>query len=376
MMAQVFYRKRFSSYLGEQRAIDDIITQFIPDGGGLACDFTYSVLPTPTPTSSPTATPTVTPTNTPTVTPTNTTTPTPTVTPSPTITPTNTETPTPTPTPSPTPGPAFDPDAAVYLADVLSAGGTLNATISAATNTLFTDLKSNGLYSKLDILYLMLGQTSGSTALNAIRTNNAFDITWNNVDDLTFNYSGVTGGGSGYGNTNYIPSVQASPTDISFGVYHTTGNFGAANGEQFTWGGFDGTNLISNYGNTGTNLYSIYGYNTTWNTTSQNIGSQGFGGSWIGTFDSSNTKSLFHNISSSNSSITGTTSGAASGTAALSTQSFYLFTLNLNGSPYAPNYFTGRIQNFFVGQYLTSSEVSIIDGLINTFQTTLGRNTY
>lgn len=77
-MAQVFHKKKFSSYLGEQRAIDDIVMSFTED-----------ILPSPTPTPpnpSPTPTPSITPTNTstPTVTPTNTSTPT--VTPTPTIT--------------------------------------------------------------------------------------------------------------------------------------------------------------------------------------------------------------------------------------------------------------------------------------------------
>ena len=70
-MSRVFYRKRFSDYLGEQRAIDDIITFYEPDPS-----------PTPIPvTPTPTPTPSVTPS----------------VTPNPTITPTQTKTPTPTP---------------------------------------------------------------------------------------------------------------------------------------------------------------------------------------------------------------------------------------------------------------------------------------
>jgi hypothetical protein len=54
-MAQVFYRKKFSYYLGEQRALDDIVVQYQP-----------LVPPTPTGTPSPTNTPTPTNTTTPT----------------------------------------------------------------------------------------------------------------------------------------------------------------------------------------------------------------------------------------------------------------------------------------------------------------------
>jgi hypothetical protein len=95
-MPQVFYRKRFSDYLGEQRAIDDIVQFFQP----VPSSTPLPVTPTPTPT------PSITPTNTLTPTPTNTTTPTvtPTNTSTPTVTPTNTSTPTVTPTVTPTIG--------------------------------------------------------------------------------------------------------------------------------------------------------------------------------------------------------------------------------------------------------------------------------
>jgi hypothetical protein len=88
-MARTFYRKQFSNYLGEQRAIDDIVLFFTQD---------LSPSPTPTPSITPSHTPTSTipstPTPTTTQTPTNTQTPTVTN----TQTPTNTSSPTPTPT--------------------------------------------------------------------------------------------------------------------------------------------------------------------------------------------------------------------------------------------------------------------------------------
>jgi len=111
-MSRIFYRKKFSDYLGEQRAIDDIITFFTQDIGPTPTptpsNTPFPITQTPTPTVSVTVTPTPSFTATPTLTPTNTATPTPTktagVTPSPTrtltatptLTPTNTQTPTPT----------------------------------------------------------------------------------------------------------------------------------------------------------------------------------------------------------------------------------------------------------------------------------------
>jgi hypothetical protein len=111
-MSKVFYRKKFSDYLGEQRAIDDIVMFFEPDPSPTPSPVTPTPTPTPsitptrtlTPTPTITRTPTTTPTNTqtPSVTPTNTATPTVTPTVTPTIGLTPTQTPTKTLTPSPT----------------------------------------------------------------------------------------------------------------------------------------------------------------------------------------------------------------------------------------------------------------------------------
>jgi hypothetical protein len=155
-MPQVFYRKKFSDYLGEQRAIDDIVQFFQPDGGITPTPTPVPVTPTPTPSITPTntptntGTPTNTPTNTqtPTNTPTNTGTPTntPTITRTPTQTPTNTKTPTQTPTNTPTPSsPAVYSTAGVVSSqlcgvDIIS-GGTFTITYSGnpySLNTIYS----------------------------------------------------------------------------------------------------------------------------------------------------------------------------------------------------------------------------------------------
>jgi hypothetical protein len=277
------------------------------------------------------------------------------------VTPTPTTTKTPTPTPTTTP--SFDADAAAYLSAVLLTGGTLSPTISAATNTLFTQLKSNSLYNDIDVLYLMVGQTAASTALNAKRTKSQFDITWSNVANLTFNTSGVTNNSNGYGNTNYNPSVEASATNTSWGIYHTAGNMG---GETYSFGAIStsgGVRVINHYFVGGNNM-TVYGYTNSFVSMIATASAQG---SWIGTFNSSNLKNLARNGVSS-------TAVSAIGTVALPTVTNYLFTANLNNSAYNP--FTGRIQSFFITKYLTPAQVTTFDTIINTFQTSLGRNFY
>ena len=87
--------------------------------------------------------------------------------PSPTPTPSVTVTPTMTPTPTPTLPPAGDPDALAYLSDVVAAGGTTDATIDAAVETLFVDLKSAGVYNDLVAFYPLVGGVAASNLINA-----------------------------------------------------------------------------------------------------------------------------------------------------------------------------------------------------------------
>jgi hypothetical protein len=127
-MAKVFYRKQFSDYLGENRAIDDIIVRFEAD------PIPPSPSQTPSPTKTPTPTPTPTLTRTPTLTPTNTSTPTTTPSTTPTRTPTRTptQTPTTTPTPSATQGLRLT---ELYVNSDFASGGC-DDTISGGTNAI------------------------------------------------------------------------------------------------------------------------------------------------------------------------------------------------------------------------------------------------
>jgi hypothetical protein len=284
--------------------------------------------------------------------------------------------PTPTPTTTNTPTPtraAFDADAATYLNAVLVSGGTgITSTVSAATNTLFTSLKSAGLYTKLDVFYPMLGGTAASTALNGKRiSGTTFDIFW--VGPMTFNSSGATGSPAGaYGNTRYVPRTHASPSNHSDGFYAVGGNLGGGNGETFPMGVYEAPLLSQIAYNSATNILQVYGYNTTPPFYQATLTAD-VNGSYISNFDATPTKSGYRNWSSSNKQVV---SGATVGSAILPSFETYLFVLDLNGSPYTGQYYTGRIQFAFMGKSFTPSEVETLDGIINTFQTTLGRNTY
>jgi hypothetical protein len=100
--------------------------------------------------------------------------------------------PTPTPTPTPTPAPSGDTDATAYLAAVVATGGTVDGTITAAVNTLFEDLKTAGIYSKLDVLMPMVGSTKASMLLNAVDPTNSLWGWTEYGGAVTYNVSGMS----------------------------------------------------------------------------------------------------------------------------------------------------------------------------------------
>jgi hypothetical protein len=254
-MSKIFYRKKFSDYLGEQRAIDDIVQFYQPDGGVTPTPTPVPVTPTPTPSITPTRTltptPTSTPTNTPSVTPTSTLTPTPSITPTntntptttttPTVTPTNTSSPTPTntqtptntPTPSVSPGPAYDPDAQAFFNRVSAAGGTLTTAEKNATNQLVLDLKSYSIWADIQVAYPMVGGTNASCSQNLISS--SFTGTFNG--GWTFTSSGALPDGINgtYMDTAWNPSIVSDVDNNHYGIYTTQNEPGDA-----SYGVFDG----------------------------------------------------------------------------------------------------------------------------------------
>ena len=136
-----------------------------------------------------------------------------------------------------------DADATAYLAAVVSAGGTTDATIDAAVDTLFTDLKTAGVYSKIYAFYPYVGGTAGShiinanlnTSYNQVRsggwtddssgalpngTNASSDTQLLPSSVLTKNNTGLWTYVSGSGKNDY----QA---DLGTGTYNTTNQFTA-----------------------------------------------------------------------------------------------------------------------------------------------------
>ena len=208
--------------------------------GGLIPDILYpgpppSPSPTPTPsnTPSPTPTPSITPSLTPTQTATPTLTPTPSITPSltptktPTPTPTKTITPTPTltPTPSSSPPPPGYNEADLYLNTIVANGAVgVDAGVSGATRTMFNQLFTQGLWTKLDAFWPFLGQVAATHKFNAknpVDADSAFRLTF--VGGWTHDANGITPDGiTTDANTYIVPSSAMTLTDSSMGYYYSS----------------------------------------------------------------------------------------------------------------------------------------------------------
>jgi hypothetical protein len=316
--------------------------------------------PTPSITASPTQTPTPSITASPTQTPTPSITASPTQTPTPSVTATNTPTPTLTPSSSP---PPTDPDAAAYLERVLLSGGTLNVTISAATNTFFTTLKSTGVYSKMKAMYPFVGGTAASHAINAL-TSTQYTITW--FGGMTHGVSGSTGNGTnGYGRTGYL-NGSWSANSISQGFYQITENTPTSSFETII-GGFGSVPYVqigTNYTFSSQNRYGIRNGLDTFFLTANTGNIDGF---YINNRNSSTIIGLYrcNNL---------VLSGSNTYTTGVGTLQQFIFALSENNNPSVGTYANQTLSFAFIGDGFTTQQMTDLYNAVQAYQTSLGRS--
>jgi hypothetical protein len=283
--------------------------------------------------------------------------------------------PTPTPIPpTPTPSPvAGDPDATAYLAAVVSAGGTVDSTITSATNTLFEDLKSAGIYSKLDVFYPMIGGT-----YNSIRIEGKLQTSYYLTEGGSWTY-GVSGATTtsntthnSYLDTGFNPSTLSTRADTSYSHYWVNSySMTPANDRYFAGSYSSGNNMWATNPYDSSNWQYVAYVNSTqlsaFNPTSTGALS---GGMFISSqYSSSGTDYNSGWINTVASSVV-TMAGAGN----LPNSNFYFGNLSLNNSPYQG--IPGTYSFGHIGSSLTNSEMSDLADIVNAFQTTLGRNVY
>jgi hypothetical protein len=334
---------------------------------------TPSITPTISLTPSPTPTISLTPTNTPTPTISLTPSITPTLTLTPSITPTISVTPSLTPSITPTQSsiPSGTTEADAYLSAVVAAGGTgITSTVSAATRTLFTSLVSNNLYNKIDVMYPMLGGNAAGCKFNAKDPrdlNAAFRLTFNG--GLTFDASGMTGNGSnGYADANWsVINLNRYSAHMSFyNTLRTTTTGRIEMGASQQTGSPQSTyDLFIDFGGPS---FERGG----------SIDTNGVGLSFTSSANSANTGCFV--VSRTGDTFTGL---YKNGVSELTSTKVTNGSINVNlgigarlGSTTTQGYTDRRCGFASAGSGLTASEVSTLSTIINTWATSIGRNTY
>lgn len=324
--------------------------------------------PTPTPVISPTPQPSPSPTPSPSITPT----PSSTITPTPTITPTATITP--TPTPSATPSPAFDSDAQAYIDALITAGETgITPTISAATDTLFTTLKTGGVYSKLMALYPFFGTTAATQKFNMVDPRDADDayrLTFGG--GVTHTTDGLKGDGvNGFARTYIKPYTAFTINNIhaSFEKYVSI-----AGSDPHDYGAKNTINSLrwrSETERTGTAEFFQYYFNDGTKNYIETTNSTPRAGYFYNGY-SGTTGVLNYNNGGELITITGMTNE----TSAFNLASNDITLLSRNGTSNNPDggtYSKAGYSHFSFGEALSSSEQTTLYNAINAFNTSIGR---
>ncbi len=131
-------------------------------------------------------------------------------------------------------GSSYDTDYQNYL-DYLSSN-TITAPSSGQQdiqNQLILDLKSNGIYSNLNVLYLLANDGSKEAGYVNIINPGTYNITENGTVTWTSN-QGVAGNGtSGYLNTGFSPSLITDPTEQEYSIFINTIDSGSGTVRMF-----------------------------------------------------------------------------------------------------------------------------------------------
>lgn len=248
---------------------------------------------------------------------------------------------------------SLDPDAQAFI----TATGITDSTQQGAINQLVLDLKSANIWSKMQVIYPIVGGTATTHKYN-LKDPRDLDVAYRlDFNNITHSAAGAAGAGIGsFADTHWIPNQQT----FTNGVHWSANISVEATNSKYNMGiaqlGTDWA-LINDYGTNNLDYWQAGtgGYMTA--ATASGIGYT------LGTSNGSNARELYVDGSLANSDTTGTISSTASISA-------YLF--GVNGGA-ASEYSEDTIDFVTIGEYLTATEVAALNTAKNTFNTTLGR---
>ena len=250
-------------------------------------------------------------------------------------------------------GSSYDADAQAFL----TATGITDLTISNAINDLVIDLKADGIWNKMKAIYPFVGGTAFTHKWN-LKDPRDLDVAFRIAFNGTFTHSsnGIAGDGStAFADTFFIPSANLTATSQHISIYSRTnsaqavrdcGSYSVSSEAMVMacrWsdnnGYFDiGSNFVANF------MVDSLGY-------------------YLVRKNITNQSSILKNGLLLNTATSGDT---------ISNRNIYISALNNNNTATA---FSNRQYAFAsIGDGLTDAEVLNSYNLVQTFQTTLGRN--
>lgn len=255
-------------------------------------------------------------------------------------------------------GEDYDADAKAFL----TATGITDATITSAINTLVTDLKGYGLWTKFNAIYPMVGGTSTTCKYNLIDPRDldaAFRLTFNGT--ITYTSTGITSDGtSGYAQTHLVPNTTLSLDNTHISAYVRTVGATINDVEMGIQGGTDGLFIAPYYAPGLQNFRAV---------NSSQIGPSTLG-TTIPAFYQANRISSTTSKQYRNGSILNTDAASSE---TLSVREIYLLSYH-STTPGSPAFISGRENAFAsIGEGMTDGEATNFYTAVQTFQTTLSR---
>ena len=260
-------------------------------------------------------------------------------------------------------------EADLYLNAVVSAGGIdIDSAVSGATRTMFNELFTQGLWTKLDAFWPFVGQVAAAHKFNAknpVDTDDDFRLLF--FGGWTHDDNGITPDGTtAYADTFYVPSSAATLTSASMGFYYSntasTKTFPVEMGVgYFTQGMTLQAQMPNATQNVGTlwNGWTITGYANSAET----------GSLIISRTDESTLKLYRRGV------LNYTTTGSL-GTKADLTQALSIGAQTRVQNGDYINYSDRNLRFAFIGEGLDDTEAGNLDAIIQNYQIALGRATY
>jgi hypothetical protein len=265
-----------------------------------------------------------------------------------------------------------NPDAANYVSQVISAGGSIDSATMGSLDTLFNDLQNNftqagpSFYSVLEGFYPMLGTTSATQAINA-NGNTAYDLQF--AGGWTFGSLGMQGNGintAAYTGKFYVPVTGEELYNTHFSIYGTVPNNSPSNGDLSIVNGF--TRNVTITLNKISNGQGRYEYDC--NSGSDALPNLNSGDFVIISTNGSSTYA-YQNGAPANPSSAGGISLLNEGSALYLGVAYS--TINcVSGNGVSVNTFGWSS----FGGFMSPTDMGNYQTIVNTFMTSIGRNTY